>query len=414
MCDNLIISDLELHNYDESIIKIKRTSDSIYVLNSWLHNGDRDDTEAMLTFNTQTYDDSTATYYFKVQNCRFDTVGIDSPDGGEQSGIKIGAGKTETINCYFGDMSSMGVSFQSGCAYRIAGGHGHTAKHLYFAGETTDYYPIQVRGDTCLLEDIVVENYTGGTNIFGINSAGGETGMNGDSIVFDNIYVNNCNMNQGFYFDRDGTDVSPNDDIYIRNFYFRENTFSNADIYITEGRTIVIERGLMSDAGVKILCADDGGIEDLHINYNIAYNAVDEEFTLDGGGVYVYNNTIDGEINNTLCALDTTRNNFYITLTGELFEENNIDIDGIETDNYFTDYEGHDYSILVTATGAIDEATDWGQTVDYLGNSKSGDEWDIGAYEYQQVASGTAETYIDGKLGSKTMAGKTVIFLKPQ
>ena len=38
-----------------------------------------------------------------------------------------------------------------------------------------------------------------------------------------------------------------------------------------------------------------------------------------------------------------------------------------------------------TAISAIDQDYDWGQTEDFEGNLKSGDEWDIGAYEYNYL-----------------------------
>ena len=380
-CVNVMISDIEAHNYREHIVKIKRTSDSIYMLNFWFHNGDIIDQEAIISFNTQTLDDTTATYYARFQNFRLDTAGYDCSEYCEHSGLKVGAGAVEVINGYFGFMGS------DGCAYRPCAGHHHTGKHLYFAGETTSFYPMQIRCDSSFFQDIIFEDYSGGSMVAGLNYSGNdEYGTTCDSIILNNIYIRNCNMDAGIYAYR-ATDYNPLDDIYISDFLFKGNTFSNADIYLDGIRTVHVERGRFEDTGVKILCTDDAALQDVHINYCVAFNAVDEEFTLDGDTVYVYNNTVDGEVNNSLCAHDTVRYCYLETLTGELFVEDTLNIDSHEDD--FTNYAGNDYSLVEGADG-VDAGSDWGQTQDIIGNSQSGLDWDIGAYEYQETGIRTA------------------------
>jgi hypothetical protein len=127
-------------------------------------------------------------------------------------------------------------------------------------------------------------------------------------------------------------------------------------------------------------------MDGLYIDYNLLYD--------NGGyGIDVHTFGTLGYIRNNTSVKNTTysiynydddielRNNIYETTLGSFNPSSNNHDNDIQ--NSFTDYANDDFTINDSTKTVVDGGVDWGQTGDFVGNDKSGDEWDIGAYEFQ-------------------------------
>ena len=118
-------------------------------------------------------------------------------------------------------------------------------------------------------------------------------------------------------------------------------------------------------------------------SYNICYsNSTSDIQGTAGNNVKVYNNICDGSIDLSGTTAETVRGNLYRTLTSAATASNNLDLDGIVTADYFLNYAGKNFHLKSTASGAIDQGYDWGQTGDYDKHLMTGSQWDIGPFEY--------------------------------
>jgi hypothetical protein len=130
-----------------------------------------------------------------------------------------------------------------------------------------------------------------------------------------------------------------------------------------------------------------GNSHNITIAYNVLYGNDGGQYNIyldDCDTAFVYNNTsvggnIQSDAGNSYIVL---KNNFFQSATGTIDTLTaNIDLDTINTSEYFTDFSNHDYGLKPTASGAIDKGADVGLTKDKLGNPINGLP-DIGAYEY--------------------------------
>jgi hypothetical protein len=96
--------------------------------------------------------------------------------------------------------------------------------------------------------------------------------------------------------------------------------------------------------------------------------------------LFLYNNTVDGEIDVSSANGEIVRDNLYKVI--DTNTGGNIDIDGLTTNDVFIDYSNNDYHLKSTAGAVLDAATNAHITEDKDQNPIYNDVRDIGAYEY--------------------------------
>ena len=63
------------------------------------------------------------------------------------------------------------------------------------------------------------------------------------------------------------------------------------------------------------------------------------------------------------------------------------DVNGVQADPLFTDAANANFT-LSGGSPAIDAGIDWGQTEDFNGDTRSGINWDMGAFEWRSERPG--------------------------
>lgn len=124
-------------------------------------------------------------------------------------------------------------------------------------------------------------------------------------------------------------------------------------------------------------------VDSVLINNNILYDNLNTDILgIAGYSIWLYNNTIDGTINLTGTASEIVTNNFFRKLIGAGESSNNLNIDSLNTLDYFYDYQNRNFNLLYSAVKAIDKGKNVGITLDYDKNLiPFGNAADIGAYE---------------------------------
>jgi hypothetical protein len=173
-----------------------------------------------------------------------------------------------------------------------------------------------------------------------------------------------------------GKDVTIEDNV-IRNNYYS----AGISVEFAMKNTAIRRNKIYNNYQGILIGKANEGIDLVRIEYNVMYNNKTDISGIAGSTIYIYNNTCDGIIDCSGSTSETAQNNFYKTLTGVSTSSNNIDIDAINTGNFFTNYGGHDYTLKSTATSAIDKGIYVGLGSDIRGQSIINIP-DIGAYEY--------------------------------
>lgn len=271
---------------------------------------------------------------------------------------------------------------------------------------------IRVLGDSCLIE----YNWIDSRGSYGIRMGHALVAPIDYYGVYNNIIRYNRIINPHGY-DGKGIDIAG-----IRRSYIHDNVIIASETYkgyrgINCVKWTYEELDYTSDSNyiynniVADIIGDDSdgvGIKISDSSCDTIYNNViygsqvsDLQMTGSGTGHLISNNTIDGDID-VSDVTATTVNNYF--LTSDDNDGHNIDIDTITTADHFTNYAGHDYSLLETAYSAIDNSTDI-IDFDILNYTKNGIR-DIGAYEYlEEIPSGavkinfTNSTYIEHDAG---------------
>lgn len=217
----------------------------------------------------------------------------------------------------------------------------------------------------------------------------------GDGIVADDTsctgtIIHNCYLTGGTYWGVIGIHGSGGGPPYYGgNFIIEDNVIRNSSsgngIWIGYNMdNIIIRRNIIygNSNGIRY-GASANGIDSLFVYYNIFYDNTDDIEIVGGDTIYIYNNTIDGNITISGASADTVRNCYFSSLTGATYSSNNIDIDTITTANHFIDYVGNDYHLKKTAISAIDNGYNYGQAKDF-DNVGIEDSPDIGAFEFEK------------------------------
>ena len=329
-------------------------------------------------------EDSTLVYDFEVINFYSDTVGYDNSSGSaEISYMKIGVGPTKITNCFFG-AGKTDYASNSGYLLRLTAGSGSEVKHCYFENSNNvdgsdNVAVIQLRQHDAIIEDCIIQGMVNGINVTVPNASYPYTFP--DSVTIKNCHFTGQSKNSiYFYSGTSGLNQS-------RGSIFENNIFDSPQGITTRHVNYTARYNLfIGGTGKGIQMIADGTSNNIPtLYYNVFYGYSDDilEFTY-STACYIYNNVFDGTLDFQGSG-EVVRNNYFQSISSAAAESNNIDIDTINTALHFVDYAGHDYHLRSTAISAIDQGYDWGQTEDFEDNLKSGDEWDIGAYEYNYL-----------------------------
>jgi len=321
--------------------------------------------------------DSSLTLDFDIWNCSFDTTSNSDVVGADKSFMKTGA-TVRVYNCHFGLIDD--TDYNEGQGVRFTAGRCQHIKHCDITlgitsgiGSRTN---IQLRADYVTIEDCIIN---GGASGMYFTNVGSHEETYPDHVTVKNCWIYNTDVATIYCY------KSNTSSVYSSRYNVVENNLLSSD-----ANAMILEDWEESDIRYNTIYGSTGGIttsydfDNNDIYYNIFYdNSGNDIYLTVGDGSEIYNNTVDGVINCTDASSEIARNNFYTSITSVETNSNGIDLDDITPAVYFTDYAGHDYSLKETAVLAIDLGYDWEQTRDILGNTKLGDEWDIGAYELQ-------------------------------
>lgn len=311
--------------------------------------------EAAVTFQT-TYTDTAKYRPFYFRNVEWNTV---SGNSGSNGAMKIGAGPNQVVNCRV-----TGVA--AGDGLRFTQGKHSSCKHVYFddMGTAPGAAAIQIRGDYMTVEDCYIDGQNGKSGI--------TIAASPDPFVPIGCTIKNTMIKNTVYLVYiDGGSGTMNGNLFEDN-YFKNN--ETCEIY--NNTNMVWRYNKFENSCMQFNASSNNTI---YFYYNIGFGT--NLICSAGTGFAILNNTWEGAINGTGAANVTIRNNYAASFAGNILS-NNIDIDTIDTDLHFTDYAGHDYHLLSTATGAIDQGVYWGQVSDHDGKVKRSSQFDIGAYEY--------------------------------
>ncbi|HBL73878.1 MAG: hypothetical protein A2W90_14395 [Bacteroidetes bacterium GWF2_42_66] len=393
-CENIYMYDIEIFDYTFTAIKYNRESRSIGFYNIYLHNNDKNGREGQMAINTASLNDTTNYCKFEFINCEFDTSGVNVSDGA--SHVKIGVSPAIVTNSRFGVCN--------GTPLRFAGGnfgaflrHSTVDSGILNTASYGKYNTVQLRDHNSIIEDCRLLNSSTGIMM---TSPTGEYYMHPDYVTIKNCYFSG----QGFAAIFMHKNVSE-DNISVGHIYEDNKIVTNSiGIRYNKAKDLTIRRNLIVGYG-----AATNGITNLtqDINPDIYYNVVqgfgtNGIYLTVGSGAELYNNTVDGTIDCTGASSEIARNNFHKALTSVATESNNIDIDGIETANYFQDYVGHNYMLKPTAIEAIDKGHNVSPNPDIAGTSiPQGVAPDIGAYEYKAGATSNLQIQRNDQKGIK-------------
>ena len=408
---NIYFYNLYVRYYNASAWYVWSPSDSCGWYNSSWTNCDRlspspgpSAFSLITTFPDGDIADSAKAYDFELINCYADTCGSGCSSSCERSFLK-GAPGALIQNCYFGGFNGGNIQ---GYQLRLTQGRGAYVKHCIFeaipgtnASRTSSH--VQLRADNTTFEDCDFLGY--GCGIYSTYAGGIYYEVQPDS-----LYVKNC-----YFYGQDLADVSiysGNDNTYPSEGNRIEDCKSEESAMWVELRDVnnsYFRRNYVIGSGTNGSDMWEAGNNN-HFEYNIIAGFSTNQIFMDlGSGHTFYNNTIDGTINCTGASSEIAHNNYATAFTSIATVSNNIDIDTITTSNHFIDYAGHDYHLKSTAISAIDQGYDWGQTQDYEDNLQSGDEWDIGAYEYQQEKEGILYYLSDTLFGWQSDTNSTAL-----
>ncbi|MBN2272727.1 MAG: cadherin domain-containing protein [Bacteroidales bacterium] len=391
--EHMYFYDIVIRGYTNAAYKVRRTDNFMGWYNCETYNCDQQDIESSFILSTSSFDDSLKTYSFEIINYYADTTSLNVYTGlGEISGddegpgyyiepshIKCGVGPIHIINSYFGKSPGWAVRFTSGVASSLA--EGSTMKHCFVSMQwpvTTPIngyrYNIQIRQDNFTLEDCIM---VGGTN--GVIP----TSSSVTEMAPDNLTIKNCHFRQMSSY---GIWLLVDSDDKYKGFYntIIENNIIEAvnGIYLFKDYNTKISGNKIynkSGSGKGIISKTNSA--DLKLHYNVIFGYPTGIHLPVGSRVSIFNNTVNGDINCTGTISSTVRNNFYKSLTGASSQSNNLDIDAINTSEYFINFSGNDYRLKATAANAIDKGTNVGLKYDAAMNPIYGLP-DIGAFEY--------------------------------
>jgi len=363
---------IQFENYYTGVVHSWIPSCNFGWYNCTFNNCNRQGDYVVIHVNDMSYVDSAAVRPFTFVNCRFDTTAIlQTVQNANSTYIKMGAGPTKIINCYFGPSKSNYPLF----AARLTNGKGSEVRYCHFEPQSTYHESnagcLQVRSKNTLIEGNIFKGSANGIFI---------TGYSFENLSPDNLTIRNNhflgNTSRGIFFTQPGISYFAFNDNVIEDNYFNNPT-TNA-IFIRDLRDNIIRRNIFKGGQDAIYSSTTEASNGVDIYYNLFYGQSSNslEFTA-GTDITIYNNTVDGNIVVPQTAQFTVKNCFWRSTTVD--NGNNIDMDEYTFGNYFN----ADYSLKVTALEAIDLGAELGFTIDLVGNTvPQGAGPDIGAYEF--------------------------------
>jgi hypothetical protein len=366
---NVRFYDLKFQESYGIAIWVATCSEGIGIYNcTFDHTGSNDIENGQFTMGVQ--NDPRPTYFdyrpLEIINCVF-TRSTDSH-------IKLGAqGPTLVQNCDFGLSVDIGI--------RFGGYRGSIMKHcIGQTGSTVNEdwnCGVQLRADSLTILDCrIIGNYS---NIEALSES------NNSPQSLETLRVKNCYLRGAL---ANAIYVRLGDETYeqFTNHIYEDNliTYAVHGFHLESLINSIIRRNIIHNCGTGIYVINHGSksTSNCQISYNLLYNNSSIDINAASGSGYAYyNNDVIGTIDLSSSSSETVKNNFYITLISAATESNNIDIDNINTSDYFTNYAAHDYTLKSTATSAINTGYNWGQILDILGRVLSGT-YDDGCYKY--------------------------------
>lgn len=374
---NVKFYDLCIRDGTNSAINVQVPCDSISLYNLDIWNNMQTLTTAVVLLNDSwpIYDvsDSSRVYLYELVNCNFDTSTV---------GAAFIKGAPHLIqNCYFGSFTSPGDGLN---VIRLTFGTDGIIKHCEFnTGITTvatNERNIQLRMDDVTIEDCIFNDLSDGVYV--------TTAMVGYNESFpDSLTVRNCLFRGQSSWAINYAYNTSSEYSTVGNV-FENNLFDEAfnGIYLRDAYTNIIRRNVFKktgSTGYAIMSSSYEGLTSTKIYYNLTYGFNYELYVPLSTYLEVYNNTFDGDVFLDGSTNPTIRNIIYesITLPASYTFTTSIRLADIDTDDYFTDYDGHDFTLKSTAADAINQGADVDLTPDLVGTAVDNTP-SIGAYEY--------------------------------
>ena len=393
----LKLYDLTIRDYQEWAVKLRRFCIGFGLYNTKVKNCDRNKgTTSSVILMDQTYADSLVDYKLEVINLEIDSTGTNA--------FKLGATFSRIYNVRVGFVN--GLRSEGDCGgFRLLSQKGSVVKHILVeVGTYMDSHAFQHRCRNSTVEDVWI---IGGTD--GISFGTPDNIQMPHYTTIKNVLIRGVTR-YNLISDTPSNSYIPFHDVVIEDCVFDGGS---KHIYFDTAKNWIIRRCEFknsSGTGMEILQTyGHSYFNNNQFYYNVFNSNAGNDISITYGTNWMfYNNTVDGTIDCTGASSEIVRNNFSKSLTSVATESNNIDIDGIETANYFQDYAGHNYMLKPTAIEAIDKGHNVSLNPDMAGTSvPQGAAPDIGAYEYKAGPTSNLQIQNNNQKGIKIYPNPT-------